>query len=236
MNMTGAMSLSNLESQLHDQQSPPNVLSEPGVHPRINGASSFQPSASMGAIAYEMPNQYYNTDRSNLNLSLHHHFESAAPADLYSNGMQSIPHQPPMPVVTGPQSYSGVYHTGAMGQIAPRGDLGYALQRPGVDPSLQANNIYMQQNGRIQPSSLGSLVQASSYTDPLDISNHYNNIHPMSLPSIPGHGSMPQDYSMHHGASSYQMAYSDASYNHEQSQTMRRDQNQTYYPYRGASM
>jgi hypothetical protein len=247
MNMTGAMSLNNLESQLNnDHNSPPSILNGPPVHPRRTAASSFQPlvSMSMGTLAHEMPNQFYHAER-DLNLSLHQQFNTAAPPDIYSNGIHSIPHQQGIPIMTGPQSYSGVYHTGAMGQMAPRGDLGYALQRPGVDPcsslgqTQQLNQIYLQQHGHghghIQPSSLGSLVQASSYNDHLDIPNHYNSMHAMSMPSIQGHGSIPQDYAMHY-PSSYQMAYNEANLNHDPSQTARRDQHQTYYPYRGGSM
>ena len=250
MNMTGAMSLTNIEMQRHDPDSPPTILNDRTLHPRLHTASSFQPSTSpMSALVHDIPNQVYQQQESDLNHSLHpQQFDSAAPPNLYSNHLTSIPHPSAgMPAIMGAQSYSGVYHTGALGHApAPRGDLGYALQRPGVDPcgSLgqmqQMNQVYMQQHGirghvPVMPSSLGSLIQASSYTD-LDASGHYNSMQAMSMPSIQGgHGSVPQEYAMNYPSSSYQMAYSDINYQHDQSQA-RQDPQQPFYPYKGSSM
>lgn len=244
MNMTGAMSLNNLESQANEQSSPPAILNGPIIHPRMTAASSFQPSTSVGTMAPDLQNQYYPSER-DLNISINSHFDSTAPPELYTNNINSIARHQAIPIMTGAQSYSGVYHTGAMGQVVPIGDLGYALQRPGVDPcaslagSQQVNHIYMHQAARmpVQPSSLGSLVQASSYNDPMDMSNHYTSIHPsaMSMPSMQ-HGSIPQDYTVHHPSSFHQMAYNEANFNHDPNHLARRDHNNQYYPYRGSSM
>jgi len=242
MNMTGAMSLSNLETQqkVHQakQSSPPIDLNSQYARSHLRH-QSYQPSTSMGALqtVHDIPNQHFYPQEGDLSLSLHQHFDSSMPPppSLYANNMHHMQQQPrSVPVMMGPQSFSGYYHAGGMG-VAPQGDLGYALQRPGVVPGTSVGamqhmnqSMYLQQQ-QMQPSSMGSLVQANSYSDLPSLSGSYMGMSAMSMPV-----SMPQDY-MLNNASSYQMSYGDASSYNDQ-QHMNGNEQRPYYPYRGGSM
>jgi hypothetical protein len=247
MNMTGAMSLSNLETQQSAQQgkrtSPPMDLNGKGQYVRSHlGHQSYQPSTSMGALqsVHGIPHQHFYPQEEDLSVFLTQHFDSSMPPppSLYSNNMHQHMQQPPRsgPVMMGPQSFSGYYHAAGMG-AAPQGDLGYALQRPGVVPGTSVGAMqhmnqqqYLQQQ-HMQPSSMEGLVQGNSYSDLGSLSGSYMGMSAMSMPV-----SMPEDY-MLNNASSYQMSYGDpsaSSYN-DQQRTHGNGQ-RPYYPYKGGSM
>jgi len=211
-----AMSLSHTDQNEHI--SPPHALSQ-SLHIQNQGrmASSFQPSVSMGAmpLPHDMHtiNQFYNDG---LSMSLHQHlhnekFVFSPPSTLNSNQMEPLHHTHAIPMMTGPQSFSGIYHTGGMGHVAPQGDLGYALQRPGVVPGgtsasgiPQMNQMYLHQ-AHMQPSSIGNLSQPSSYSDlgPMHPSSY---MQAMSLPSIQPPTSVPQDHAFNQQQAFYRMS------------------------------
>merc|ERR1711971_81988 len=115
-------------------------------------------------------------------------------------GQQHQQQQQNIPLMMGPQSFSGYYQQGI--GVAPPGDLGYALQRPGVVPGTSVGmhhinqSLYMQQQQGLQPSSIGSLVQGNnSYNDLVSLSGSYISMSNMSMPSNM-HGSIPREYNM----------------------------------------
>jgi hypothetical protein len=241
-NLTGAMSLSNSERQQNARKtkhiSPPAHLDGQYVRSRI-GQPTHQPSTSMGALptVHDMPHQHFYPQEGGLSGSLQQHLDSSMPIpSQYANNMHQMQQPRAVPVMMGmgPQSFSGYYHAGGVG-VAPQGDLGYALQRPGIVPgtsvgAMQQMNqpMYLQQQ-HMQPSSMGSLVQGNSYSDLVSLSGSYMGMSAMSMPA-----SMPQDY-MVNNTSSYQMPYDGACSYNDQYQSNGNGQ-RPYYPYRGDSM
>lgn len=223
----------------------------------------FQPSMSMGALDVQNDiqlAQYYNEGLSN---SLHHELQGSQgswqPPPPPNLNMTEIPISQGAPGMMGPQSFSGLYHTaGNVGQMMPQGDLGYALQRPGVVPGgsipagiahhhqqqqQQMNQVYMQ-----HPLQMGSHLQASSYTEmgPMSPGSYSSGLHSqlisqgaMSMPSVQLHSiPMPQDTSFiaQPQASLYQSQLPDNGSYNEHYHDSRRMQSQMQYHYRGSSM
>ena len=247
--MTGAMSLSNLETRQTIQNSPPMDLNGQSTRLRLGLAQHDPEGIKARLMSRDVPNTY-NQNGNDLSVSLHHHFDQLLPPpNLYSHNVHQVVQQPQVyPIMLGPQSFSSYYHTSGMG-VAPQGDLGYALQRPGVVPGssmgtiqqinhaiqLHQNHHHQQQSqSHITQGSVGNHVHATSYMDIGSLPNSYAGVSSMSMSSI-HNGSMPQSYVMNNTQSTYHVSLRDVQSQNNYYQIDRKDQ-QPYYSYRGSSM
>ncbi len=260
--MTDAMRISQAD---YGDTSPPDDLRTNfnNMRGRHHLSMQYQPSTSMSALEahndIQASGQFYHNS---LSASLRHADTNGSlpppPSHLSINNMDRSHHNPSMMGMMGPQSFSGIYHNagiGGVGQVIPQGDLGYALQRPGVVPgglasslvqqqqqqqqhSHQMNPMYMHQ--QIPPSQMGGLFQASSYTDmgPMSPGSYSSGLHSqitshgaMSMPSV-HQGPLPQDlaYNNQTQVAPYQMLYPDTTDPYNEYPTPRR------HFYRGSSM
>jgi len=247
--MAGAMSISF--DQHRGRQTPP-----PQVHRRASYGTSIPQSyhtptsgtnLTVGSLPLHMTGA--NTSRYSQppsSLSLHDHFDSV---DVPIN----VPDQlvvPTLPITLGAQSFSGAFHSGMA--HGPEGDLGYALQRPGVVPAgpgapPQLNPMYMHHH-HVQPqyqmsgystemghylSSSFSGVPTPHFTGPLSPQNHHSQH--MNIPQ----DRFPLDRNYHYGSSQMQPSQQYQMYQYESRDYDEPPRRWSNYPsnnYRGSSM
>lgn len=161
--MADAMSL-NMLSNNGQSSSPPQNL-QALLNAQLSNAYPYSSnlSASLGAnIGMGLPVNYQPlVDSSLMGTSFTdniHPSQLAAPQNLQAmhgfNDLSYIPHQPPQqPTFMGAQSFSGMYYGGIPGHYQHmEGDLGYALQRPGVFPISNDAVAMLQRQASSQPS------------------------------------------------------------------------------------
>eukprot|EP00557_Chaetoceros_sp_GSL56_P012882 CAMPEP_0176482700 /NCGR_PEP_ID=MMETSP0200_2-20121128/3517_1 /TAXON_ID=947934 /ORGANISM="Chaetoceros sp., Strain GSL56" /LENGTH=961 /DNA_ID=CAMNT_0017879037 /DNA_START=293 /DNA_END=3178 /DNA_ORIENTATION=+ len=237
LNMTGAMSLSTLETRKSFQSSPPTDLNGQSTATRLHHGLTHN------------DNKPVSQNGNDLSVSLHHHFDYLPPPPtLYSTNAHQIQHPHLYPMMVGAQSFSGFYHTGGMG-VAPQGDLGYALQRPGVVPGTsvgamqhmnqgvqlhQHRQHHQQSQSQMPQGSMGNGVHTTNYMEMGSLTGSYLGPTSMSMTSI-HNGSFPQDYAFVHSQSPYHTPCMDNHSQHDYYQLDRKDQ-PPYYTYRGSSM
>ena len=246
--MTGAMSISF--DQHHSRQTPP-----PQINRRTYGASiphsyhtpTSGTNLSVGSLPLHMTganNPRYSQPPTNL--SLNEHFDSM--------DVPLVPDQlvvPTLPMNLGAQSFSGAFHSGMT--HGPEGDLGYALQRPGVVPTgpgapAQLNPMYMHHQYHMQLqyqmmthsaemshhlSSSYSGVPTPHFTGPMSPQNHHS--HHLNIPQDRFH----QDSNYPYGSSQMQPSQQYQTYQYESrgnDEPPRRWQNYPTNNYRGSSM
>jgi hypothetical protein len=238
-NMADNLSISYREEQRQSQQLQPPTNMYMSLPTHHSAFSQIPVQVSYEDIIQPPENL---SARTNLN------FANMAPNMSFMNHMES-PHRVSL---MGPQSYSGIYHS--MGQVAPHGDFGYALQRPGVFPAgTQTMYAHHQQSG-----SYGQIhhSQTQNYPDfhfaPGSYSNLQNNMvinHSNASLSMPPNfqNPMPQVYGTPQHEQHlrqpiiYQQMFHASSYQKEESQTIYQTNNRSnramyYSQYRGSSM
>jgi hypothetical protein len=159
-NMTDNLAISHRKGQQRPQQ----------LHPQNNLLYMSLPThhAAFSQIPLQVSYEGSMQPPENLSIPTNLNYNNMAPNVTVMNHMESSHRMPPM----GPQSFSGIYHS--MGQVAPHGDFGYALQRPGVFPA-GTQNIYAQTQ---QSGSYGSIHhnQAQNYPDYHFAPGSYSNL------------------------------------------------------------
>ena len=188
-------SFTNVPAILHHQyhsriENPGNFPHQPFLPGSLNG--SFHPQESRLYIHPRAPSNYSSNTSNFSNITpLGNSLVEAqySPALMMSPTMQSLGrgygdypyHMPRLPTVTrppnfsGPQSFSGVYYDRISQHLPIEGDLGYALQRPGVVPSMendQSRVTYMPQHHLISTENL-----LSSHNN----SNNFSGVTPGSM-------------------------------------------------------
>eukprot|EP00554_Chaetoceros_debilis_P012904 CAMPEP_0194113940 /NCGR_PEP_ID=MMETSP0150-20130528/18436_1 /TAXON_ID=122233 /ORGANISM="Chaetoceros debilis, Strain MM31A-1" /LENGTH=933 /DNA_ID=CAMNT_0038804005 /DNA_START=497 /DNA_END=3295 /DNA_ORIENTATION=- len=250
MDMTDALSSISHIDQSEYPPTPSDLYAHHNTQDRRPPPMHYQPSMSIGALDVQNDVQFAQ----GLSNSLHHEVQGSQgswqppPPNMNIANLEEMPISQGVPGIMGPQSFSGLYHTAAnVGQMMPQGDLGYALQRPGVVPggSIPAgiaqqqqmmNQMYMQ-----HPLQMGSHIQASSYTDigPMSPGSYLSGLHSqlisqgaMSMPSAQLHSiPMPQDTSFNAQpqASLYQSQQQDNGSYNDHYNVSRRMQSQMQY-------
>jgi len=131
--LTGAMSISHSYQHANAHSPPPNIGVISGPTRPLQSAEChpyYQDhiSTNFGSIApglefhHALPGPSHSQHASSLS-HLHNQFDNS----------EMVPILPTLPVTLGAQSFSGVYYD-RINHIPAEGELGYALQRPGVVP------------------------------------------------------------------------------------------------------
>jgi len=195
--MASAMSIS-LQNSYSGRNTPPVHINLRASHDSGMQPSFHTASSSIGSLPLHMMGANMQPP-SNLSMSLREHFDSTD-AHIVSDQIMI----PPMRMSVGAQSYSGAYHS----NITPglQGDLGYALQRPGVMPGSgighhvnqvpPMNSMYIQmqptQHHPNHPMQMGHFLRSSSLNSS-DLGHYSSN----SYTGVPTHLSGPMSPPSH---------------------------------------
>jgi hypothetical protein len=207
--MAGALSISF--DQHHGRQTPPQIFNRHGSYGNSIPQPYHTPTSSnlpltVGSLPLQMvgPNSAHFAQPP-VNLAHQEHFDGV---DMTGTAEQLM--VPSLSLNVGAQSFSGAFHSGGVAH-GLQGDLGYALQRPGVVPAgsgishghmnqvQQMNPMYMHHPQPPQYQ-MPQYLNSSSYNGHSSDMGHFSSSSYTGLPTHFTGPLSPQNHQLHHMA------------------------------------